>query len=603
MSNTAIYLFLLITLTVQFSEANQLITNNSFESGENNLAFHWNKIYWPDSQKKHVKTYRSNQRVHDGSFAQRIVVTNFENGGGTFLSQNFNFPGGSIFEARVWLYAEQEMKINVKFRKRSSPYLTGASRTLIIGPEWREVTIRGGFMQDVEGQLLIQPLTHGNLIIDDVSMVDITQPIRSVTLVNSGFEITNACFGLHINKLGTHNTWPSLPFGTLRLWDTGTTWADINTYQHDSNTINFDKTLSSGLKRLDYYLQHKNNNNPSIDVIYTLAVTPSWAATSPEYKYYKGSASPPMHLDSWRSFVRGMGQRYIDSICIWELWNEVDISYQFTGDVQTLVNMAKIAYEELKAINPANLITSPNITIHGLSMLDEFLTLGGGKFFDIVSFHLYPSSQPENMLPALLSLQDILFSHGLQDKPIWNTEGNVVFDSSLMKNFHQMDEMGDFLGSGLLARAYLVQLTQGVKRFIWYMWDEETTFGKITLHSTGSPEYKGLSRTGLAYREVINWLVGTRIVNKTISQLQNGEQLWILEISRPHNYRGWIIWTTGDKFDFNIPREWSVSTAKTLSGLNYRFHDTKVQIGQLPILIDNSLLTKPFLKKIIKFEL
>ena len=51
---------------------------------------------------------------------------------------------------------------------------------------------------------------------------------------------------------------------------------------------------------------------------------------------------------------------------------------------------------------------------------------GGGAYVDIISWHLYTNYQPELDEPVAAGLRDVLARRGLSDRPIWNTEGNIV---------------------------------------------------------------------------------------------------------------------------------------------------------------------------------
>ena len=174
-----------------------------------------------------------------------------------------------------------------------------------------------------------------------------------------------------------------MTFGTLRLWDTGTTWAVL---EPQRGTLEQEDNWKPGAvgHRLVYYLHHRERHDPTCQVIYTLGVTPLWAAAAAEPKFYSGTANPPLDLEDWRRYVRAVGKRFGRQIRYWEIWNEADQGHQYHGDAKTLCEMTRIAREELKALSPDHQILSPNITIHGVALLDEFLAAGGGRYVDII---------------------------------------------------------------------------------------------------------------------------------------------------------------------------------------------------------------------------
>lgn len=73
-------------------------------------------------------------------------------------------------------------------------------------------------------------------------------------------------FGNMLN-VSTH-PWPTIPFGMLRLWDTHTKWADIETSRGVFNWSVFDSYMALAAA-------HK------VQLIYTLGQTPQWASSNP----------------------------------------------------------------------------------------------------------------------------------------------------------------------------------------------------------------------------------------------------------------------------------------------------------------------------------
>ena len=207
----------------------ELLTNGGFEGAYSGLAPGWAENTWAapgDDQRRYVSRGPETQSPHGGQAAQRISVARFAAGGGTALLQNFDFPAGRVYEGRVWLRAASPMKVRVLFRKRSFYYNTGAARVLSVGSAWQEVVIRGGYPTDTPGEFFIQPVEPGTLYVDDASLSEVTTAVLHEPPASHD-PLPRTFFGMHVNKLGTHNTWPPLTFGTLRLWDTGTYWAAV----------------------------------------------------------------------------------------------------------------------------------------------------------------------------------------------------------------------------------------------------------------------------------------------------------------------------------------------------------------------------------------
>jgi len=570
----------------------ELLANAGFEGATASLAPAWSENTWTaagENQRPHVSWGLDTKTVHSGRTSQRIQIAQLVRGGGTALFQNFDFPAGGVYEGRVWLRAAAPMKVRVVFRKRSFFYTTGAARVLRVGDAWQEVIIRGGYPTDTQGQLLIQPVEPGTLYVDDASLKELTAEVlrEPVALADP---IDRSFFGMHINKLGSHNTWPGLSFGTLRLWDTGTNWAAVEPSQGAiALDDNWRRHPSPGF-RLTYYLRHQQKHDPQCQVIYTMGVTPLWAAAKPEPRFQGGSASPPRNLDDWRAYVRAVGKRFGSQIRCWEIWNEADQGHQYHGDAQTMCDMTRIAHEELKAVRPDCLILSPNITSFGVAFLDEFLELGGGRFVDVISWHHYPTLQPELGLPALVSVRDVMRRHGI-DKPLWNTEGKPGGDPGVPGVDGSPETIATETARAAVARAHLVQWAYGVRVFCWYMFDEAAGQSCIRLsrstEGAARPDYAVLTPAGETYNELARWLLGATMIGKTVERSTSQGQRWTLEIARNGGYRGWIVWDTGGSSEMAVAGTWRIERIRALDGSAARPASARVAVGSLPLLLEN----------------
>lgn len=121
-------------------------------------------------------------------------------------------------------------------------------------------------------------------------------------------------FGIHVNKLGVHNNWPPLnqyeeintfPLsnnkfrGIVRLWDTATKWSDI---EPSSGTWDF--------SRFDYYVNYIQSNCPTCQILYTMGITPCWAASNPNAQFSEGGCtSMPSQISTWQTYATTVAQR------------------------------------------------------------------------------------------------------------------------------------------------------------------------------------------------------------------------------------------------------------------------------------------------------
>lgn len=530
--------------------AQELLLNSGFEDAFTHTATNWSLNAWGGPA-----VALSPERTHalDGAASQRIEVTKLPPQAGVIFRQPFTFKQGHVYRARLLVASPTQTRIQLLLRRTGPHYDAGAIRSVIAGPEPQEVIIEGGFStDDVPGFFGLAIREPGCVIVDDASLIDVTDEVLARPTPSE--PIPETYFGFHINKLGSHNVWPDLSAGLLRLWDTGTCWCHL---QPESNRWNW--------VRADYYLQHVQRFSPATQVMMTLGITPEWAAPKTGKRSYTGSSAPPCDLETWRIYVKTVGERYRGRIRYWEVWNESDYAGFYTGTITQMVQMARVAWEELKAIDPQNQILTPNITQAGLGWLDDYLTAGGGAYADIVSYHNYPPATPECAVAGYAAVQDIVRAHGLTRKPIWNTEGAIEAKTV----FTEEDAMG------VVARTYLVQWAQGIRNFNWYCWDIHWPGGANLSQDLLRAE---LAPGGKAYRTVARWLVGSTLLQRRVEG-----STWLLDLQEASGQRVRIAWTTQGTATITLPATWNAWGYETLRGETSSLPHATPTIGSAPL--------------------
>lgn len=478
-----------------------LLLNENFDTYTGTLATNWALNIWASGARPQVTPIQ-------GSGGQQITIRALSPGSGVIFFQPVTFAAGRVYRVEMALSADTIL-VQLILREASAPFRIGAIRHETVASP-TVLTAVGGYDEDVAGVCGVRFLGTGTVTIHSASLTDITdeaeiEPPPSV-------EITSASFGGHINKLGTHNEYPAYYPGIIRLWDTATGWAD-NEPTRGAMSGPLWGTPGNPGGRLMFYLNHIQRHDRNCEVLLTLAITPRWAAPSSSATFYTGTPAPPDNLTDWQNYIRHLGTVLNGRVTYWEILNECDQSHQYKGTVDQLVELARVAYTELKAINPNFKISSPNITCYGLETLDRFLQLGGNQYIDFVSWHYYPTEVPERGVPLIMGLRDVLSQRGIS-VPIYNTEGRV----RLPEQWASQDETN----VNLIARAYVIQLAHGIQSFSWYMWDDTTT-RTIRLWKDGPRPYVTLSRAGEAILKLSMFLKGKRVVSKHVQK--RGESL------------------------------------------------------------------------------
>src|SRR4051812_167565 len=112
-----------------------------------------------------------------------------------------------------------------------------------------------------------------------------------ITVCASAGEIPSTFFGMHIlHAVNGTTPWPADQFCTLRLWDSGVDWHEINTSQGGYNWTNFESGMN---------LAQQHN----VEVVYTVGRVPDWANGN------QGTTIPPANLKYWDDFVHAVVTR------------------------------------------------------------------------------------------------------------------------------------------------------------------------------------------------------------------------------------------------------------------------------------------------------
>jgi polysaccharide biosynthesis protein PslG len=363
-------------------------------------------------------------------------------------------------------------------------------------------------------------------------------------------QATSSTFGMHINRLTT--PWPQDKFAAIRLWDTNTGWAQINSAPGVYDWSRMDSWLSLA-------------QTHGVDVLYVLARTPVWAQCGntdpscgsgvPKTCAYAsepngggpGQCYPPNDLGAdgsgadaiWKSWVTAVATHSANSssahIKYYEIWNEPTSAAMWQGTTPQLVRMTQDAKVIIAGIDPNARVLTPSPVAQPpfndlFGFMNNFLTQGGGASADVIAFHGYVHTrtccpEPERIVNLLSGLRSVLAANGQAGKPLFNTEGG--WGRTDFDGFTDPEQQAAFA-----ARYILLQISAGISRFYWYQWENPNS-GTLW---TGS----GLTAAGVAYQQVENWVAGATPVGPCA---QSGT-VWTCSYSRPGGYQATAVWDT-----------------------------------------------------------
>jgi hypothetical protein len=391
--------------------------------------------------------------------------------------------------------------------------------------------------------------------------------------------IPRTLFGMHIHHMlrgaAQPTPWPPIPFGTWRLWDAYVAWPWVEPEKGKWDFANLDKYLS----------QAEQNR---VDVLLPLGLSPAWASARPTEKsgYSPGYAAEPRDLNDWRNYVRTIATRYKGRVHAYEIWNEPNLKSFYSGSLTQLVQLASVAYQTLREIDPTIIVCSPVFTgAGGLSMFEQYLKAGGTRYADVIGYHFYVNpAPPEEMVDLTQRVKEVMVRNGVGNKPLWNTESGwaiqntqSVVEPAAGKGFNSIVLQPD-PAAAYVARAYILSWASGVSRFYWYSWDN---------FDMGLVDHDGrtLKSPAIAYGEIQKWLIGARMDSCTTDT----SETWTCAISRDGGYHGWIVWnpSTCRTFNYPVPPQWNVIRLINLWGHEYALASgASVEVTVMPNLLE-----------------
>jgi GH35 family endo-1,4-beta-xylanase len=311
-----------------------------------------------------------------------------------------------------------------------------------------------------------------------------------------GTVIQDSLFGLHVNG-AERGVWPTINFGSLRLWDNATSWVNIETSKGVFDWTNLDSVVADA------------NRNGVTDILMVLSGTPTWATNqrNPISLPAPNASGVPANMADWDDWVRAVATRYKGKIKNYQPWNEANLSTFYTGTPAQMADLTKRAYDIIKSIDPSATIVAPSTGLRLNGALKKFYP----KFLrelkvrnwpvDVWSAHTYPSSlgttnDRQELANKWIALLKAAKAPNL---PLWDTENNYGLGGP-GPDFPEQDINGT-KAANWTAMTYLDALRLGVSRVYMYQWGPYNDLWGIQ-YNDGAPG-------AIAMNTLQGWIVGT----------------------------------------------------------------------------------------------
>ncbi len=348
-----------------------------------------------------------------------------------------------------------------------------------------------------------------------------------------------------------------------------------------------------------------------INMIGTINYNPAWAAES------AFGPIAPEHLADFGQFITALVERYdgdgIDDdpcgrvVRHWEFFNEPDgNNVRWGNDGDRYADMLAAAYPAAKLADPDVQVLFGGIAYDWFeddgghfvrSFLTDVLDAGGGAYFDVMNFHVYPAFAPRwtNIGPGLAEksaeIRAVLAGYGL-NKPMMITESGA----------HSNDDPGSPSTPEIQA-SYVVELfTQAkaadIDTMIWFMLYDPAEWypHKNGLVTNGTPPVRKLAFS--TYQQSVEKLAHTNFDRELTGDELGDPDMLAYRFIKPENgaalYSAWMNPVNTDE-----------TAVLTLSGTqavvydiwtsNYTVHDgddgqvdgqVTVTVGKTPLLIE-----------------
>ncbi|MDQ1667995.1 MAG: polysaccharide biosynthesis protein PslG [Actinomycetota bacterium] len=399
------------------------------------------------------------------------------------------------------------------------------------------------------------------------------KPSASPSPSNVNEAIEPTFFGVHDHDpVGdTAAGWPDAPVGSLRAWDAGVTWRDL---EPAPGVFNF--------SRLDAMVDTAESHDS--DVLLVLGQTPAFHAKNPNATaFYGAGASSAPKLKAWKTYVRKVAKRYAGRPVILQVWNEANVSGFWSAGPQEMATLTKAAYDVLANIKPRPTLVSPALVTRLATQqkwLNDFyaITVDGqpiANYVDVVSLQLYPlpDGTPASSMELLSQMRKALTSHGVGvDKPIWNTEINYGLTGKPVDPAPKAEQIMNVVAT------YLLNAANGISRVYWYGWDQQQIVNTLLVQ----PDLATRTPAGDAFVRMRKWMLGAKVTScKTDA---NGTYACTLEGPKGTST---VFWNPEGKTSVTVPD--GATTAQEIDKAKQPVTaGSPLTVGRIPVMVSSA---------------
>ncbi|CAI9403322.1 hypothetical protein HIDPHFAB_03957 [Nocardioides sp. T2.26MG-1] len=312
-------------------------------------------------------------------------------------------------------------------------------------------------------------------------------------------------FGMHDANIAGGSV-PGVTVGSVRLWDTGTSWRQIEKRPGRFDFRALDKAVNTA-------------RDAGLRPMIVLGQTPRFHASKPKAAgwYGKGASSMPTKISAWKSYVTKVAKRYKTSVD-YQIWNEPNVVGFWSGSVSQMAQLTAVGSAAInKAVGRTATIVAPSFPLRLASQRAWFkkywASKVGGKgiaaMVDVVSVNPYPlANQAPEASVTLLSLAKRALPQQARRKPMWNTEINYG-----LRGGATAKQIPDARQAAYVARTLLLNAGASVKRVYWYSWRINGIANTHLVENDGTT----LTPGGRAWEVARSWIVDADLTSCAVT--------------------------------------------------------------------------------------
>ncbi|NHC14525.1 glycosyl hydrolase [Motilibacter deserti] len=409
-------------------------------------------------------------------------------------------------------------------------------------------------------------------------------------------------FGMHVLSAGSAGAaYPTkAALGSVRLWDIGTTWAELQPQQGTWNT--------AAVKKLDTAVAQAKSRKAA--PLLVLGQTPTWASKNPTLQapVAAGSSVAPRSTAYWTNYVKYVVDRYYKKgVRSFQTWNEPNGGFYWTGSVKEMADLNLAAYQVVHATTikakkvkvkgktvtrkvkvakyPGAVLVSPGLISRRpaqISWIRQYYAQKNARFADVIGLHLYPNpgKTPESTMTQLATVRKNLTANKLGTKPIWVTE--VSFGGAVGGSQNKAEVIAPEYQAAYVSRMLMLARANGIAKLFWYAWDVSPNVLGIELTANAAGKVS-ITRAGTAWSVTRGWMSSP--LDKCA---RDKAGVYTCTLKRGKGF-GYVKWTDTPRKNVRFKAPAATTAVFDLQGKKAaRKAGQAVTIGNSPVLITTS---------------